>query len=139
MTASIDQFTDITRRSQEAWTTAARLWVDYVQSMTDTVASSDGVAPKATSTASVQHYVDGVFDIAERLLSDQREFAQHWINATVRAGAAVTEQAVRATKSVSAHTANGAEAVITHGAEAARATGEHAASSVRTARQAVNN
>jgi hypothetical protein len=139
MTASIDQFTDITRRSQEAWTTAARLWVDYVQSMTDTVASSDTGAPKATSAASVQRYVDGFFDIADRMLSDQREIAQHWINATVQAGAAVTEQAVRATKSVSAHTANGAEAVINNGAEAARATGEQAASSVRNARRAANN
>jgi hypothetical protein len=139
MTASIDQFTDITRRSQEAWTTATRLWVDYVQSMTDTVASSDTAASNATPTASVQRYLDGFFDIADKMLSDQREFAQHWISATVRAGAAVTEQAVRATKSVSAHTANGAEAVISNGAEAARATGEQAASSARTARQAATN
>jgi hypothetical protein len=139
MTASIDQFTDITRRSQEAWTTATRLWVDYVQSLTDSVAGGNIAAPDAASPASVQRYVDGFFDIADKMLSDQREFARQWINASVRAGTAVTEQAARATKSVSAHSANGAEAVINNSAEAVRATGEQAASSARAARQAAKN
>ncbi len=139
MTASIDQFTDITRRSQEAWTSATRLWVHYVQSMTDTSTRGDAATPDAAPTASVQHYVDELFDVADRMLSDQREFARHWINAAVQAGSAVTEQAARATKSVSAHSANGAEAVIDNSADAVRATGEQAASSARSARQATSN
>ena len=116
MTAPTDQFIDIAKRSQEAFTTATRTWVDFLQSFNGNVASSEGSVPNLLP------YVDGLFDVAEKLLSNQREIAQHWVDAAVRTTEAVTEQAVRATKSVSAHAANGTEAAISNGSDALRAT-----------------
>ena len=134
MTAPTDQFTDqfmdIARRNQDAFNTVARTWIDSIQSMTGNVASGEASAPD------VRPYVDGLFDVAEKLLSNQREFAHQWINAAVRATDAVTEQAARAAQSVSGPTANGAETVVKNGAQAVRAGGERAASSARAARLA---
>ena len=129
MTAPTDQFVDIARRSQDAFSTVVRTWIDSMQSLTGNVGSGEASVPD------VQPYVDGLFDVAERLLSSQREFAHQWVNAAVRAGEAVTEQAARAAKSVSGPAANGTEAgteaVLDNGAEAVRAAGERAASSAR--------
>lgn len=116
MTAPTDQYVDITKRSQDAFSTVTRTWVDFMQSITGNVAAGDSPVPN------VLPYVDGLFDVAEKLLANQREIAHQWLDAAQRTTEAVTEQAVRATKSVSAHAANGAEAAGDNGSEALRAT-----------------
>ncbi len=128
MTAPTDQFVDLANRSQEAVTTAVRTWTDTVQSFTSRLNAGQGQLPD------LQGVVDQYFDFAEKVLANQREFAQQWASATVRATEAVTEQAQRATQSVAAHTANGTEAVVDNAAETARVAGDRAAATARAAR-----
>jgi hypothetical protein len=83
--------------------------------------------------------VDQYFDFADKVLTSQREFAQQWASATVKATAAVSEQVQRATQSVTARTANSAEAVADNAAETARVGGAQAGSNLRAAGNAANN
>ena len=128
MTAATDQFVDFANRSQEAVNTAVRTWSDSVQSFASRLTSGQPQLPDLNDV------VEQYFDFAEKVLAKQRELAQQWASATVKASSAVTEQAQRATQSVAAHTANGTESVVDSTADAARATGEKAASTVRAAR-----
>jgi len=114
MTAPTDQFIDMTKRSQDAFTTVARTWADSMQSIAGAVLPADVPVP------SMQPYLDGFFDLAERMLSEQRDLAQ-------RATEVVTEQATRASRSVSRELADETETVIDDSAQATRATGEQAA------------
>jgi methyl-accepting chemotaxis protein len=127
MTAPTDQFVDIANRSQEAVTSAVRTWADTVQSFAGRLTSGQSQLPD------LQGVVDQYFDFAEKVLANQRQFAQQWASATSKATESVTEQAQRATQSV-AHTANGAEAVVDNASETARVAGEKAASTARAAR-----
>ena len=90
MTAPTNQFIDMTKRSQDAVTTVARTWADSMQSIAGAVLPADVPVP------SMQPYLDGFFDLAERMLSEQRDLAHHWLNAALRATEVVTEQATRA-------------------------------------------
>src|SRR5690242_5596659 len=128
MTAPTDQFVDIANRGQEAVSTAVRTWTDTVQSFASKVTAGPGQLPDLPSV------VDTYFDFAEKVLANQREFAQQWASAASKASEAVTEQAQRATQSVAAHTANGTEAVVNNIAETAKVAGEKAASTARAAR-----
>src|SRR6187397_1448328 len=101
MTAPTDQFVDIANRSQEAVTTAVHTWAETMQSFTSKLSSGQPQLPNLTGV------VDQYFDFAEKVLANQREFAQQWASATLKATEAVTEQAQRATQSVTGHTANG--------------------------------
>jgi hypothetical protein len=125
MTAPTDQFVDIANRSQEAVTTAVRTWTDSVQSFASKLTAGQGQLPD------LQGAVEQYFDFAEKVLANQREFAQQWASAAAKASEAVTEQAQRAT---AAHTANGTETVVDNAAETARVAGEKAASTARAAR-----
>lgn len=133
MSAPTDQFVDLATRSQEAVTTAVRTWTDSVQSFTSRL------NPGRTPLADLTGVVDQYFDLAEKVLANQREIAHQWAAATVRATSAVAEQAQRATRSVAAHTANGAEAVVDNAADTARVAGEKAAETARAARDAAQN
>jgi hypothetical protein len=150
MTAPTDQFIDTTKRSQDAFTAVAQTWADFMQSMAGSVPGlsvpglsvpgfnvpeNDAPTSAVTAVTQVHPYVDSYFDLADKLLANQRAIFHYWLEAAAKANEAVTEQAVRATKSVSAHAANGAEAVVDNGAEAVGRTGERAASSARAARQ----
>src|SRR4051794_1713165 len=104
MTAPTDEFIEITNRSQEAVTTALRAWADTVQSFASNLTSGQ------SQVADLQRVVEQYFDFAEKVLANQREFAQQWASATVKVSQAVTEQAQRATQSVTAQTASGTEA-----------------------------
>jgi len=130
MTAPTDQFVDIANRGQEAVTTAVRTWTDTVQSFASKLTA--GQSP----VTDLQGVVDQYFDFAEKVLANQREFANQWASATVKASEAVTEQAQRATQSVAAHAQNGAEAVVNSATETAKVAGEKAASTARAARNA---
>lgn len=130
MTAPTDQFVDIANRGQEAVTTAVRTWTDTVQSFASKLTS--GQSP----VTDLQGVVDQYFDFAEKVLANQREFANQWASATAKASEAVTEQAQRATQSVAAHPQNGTEAVVNSATETAKVAGEKAASTARAARNA---
>ena len=133
MTTPNDQFVDIANRGQEAVTTAIHNWADNVQSFASKLTSGQSQLPN------LQSVVDRYFDLAEKVLAGQREFAQQWASATLKATEAVTEQAQRATQSATARTANSAEAVADTAAETARVAGDQAASNLRAARNAANN
>jgi ElaB/YqjD/DUF883 family membrane-anchored ribosome-binding protein len=112
MTAPTDQFIDIAKCNQDAFNSVTRTWIDSIQSMTGNVGSGE------TAASNVHPYLDSLFDVAEKLLSNQRKFAHQWINAAVRATEAVTEQAARAAQSVSQPTANHTDTVVKTGAQA---------------------
>ena len=128
MTAPTDQFVDIANRSQEAVSTAVRTWADTVQSFAGRLTSGQSQLPD------LQSVVEQYFDFAEKVLANQREFAQQWASAATKASEAVTDQAQRTTQSVAAHTANGTEAVVDNAADTARVAGEKAAATARAAR-----
>ena len=130
MTAPTDQFVDIANRGQEAVTTAVRTWTDTVQTFASKLTA--GQSP----VTDLQGVVDQYFDFVEKVLANQREFANQWASATVKASEAVTEQAQRATQSVAAHAQNGAETVVKSATETAKVAGEKAASTARAARNA---
>lgn len=130
MTAPTDQFVDIANRSQEAVTAAVRSWADTVQSVTGKLTSGQSQLPD------LHNVVDQYFDFAEQVLANQRQLAQQWASAAVKATESVAEQAQRATQSVAAHSANGAEAVVDSAAETARAAGNKTAATARAARNA---
>jgi hypothetical protein len=130
MTAPTDQFVDIANRSQEAVTAAVRNWADTVQSVAGKLTSGQPQLPD------LQNVVDQYFDFVEQVLANQRQFAQQWASATVKATESVTEQAQRATQSVAPHSANGAEAVVDGAAETGRAAGVKAGAAARAARNA---
>jgi hypothetical protein len=130
MTAPTDQFVDLANRSQEAVTTAVRTWTDSVQGLASQLTAGQGQLPD------LQGVVEQYFDFAEKVLANQRQFAQQWASAAAKASEAVTEQAQRATQSVTAHTANGVEAVVDNTADTARVAGEKAAATARAARNA---
>lgn len=133
MTAPTDQFVDIANRGQEAVTTAVRTWTDSVQSFASKLTAGQSQLPD------LHGVVEQYFDFAEKVLAHQRDFAQQWASATVKASEAVTEQAQRATQSVAAHTANGAEAVVDNATETVTVAGEKAAATARAARNAAKN
>ena len=120
MSAPYSQFVDSTNRGEDAVTTAVRSWADTVQSFAGTLTSGQAQLPDPQSV------VEQYFDLAEKVLANQREFAQQWASATSQVFGAMTEQAQHATQSVAAHTADGAEAVAENTAEAARAAGDNA-------------
>src|SRR3954447_508234 len=133
MTAPTDQFVDIASRSQEAVTTAVRTWTDSVQSFASKLTAGQGQLPD------LQGAVEQYFDFAEKVLASQREFAQQWASAAVKASEAVSEQVQCATQSVTARTANSAGAVADNAAETARVAGAQAGSNLRAAGNAANN
>ena len=133
MTAPTDQFVDIANRGQEAVTTAVRTWTDTVQTFASKLTA--GQSP----VTDLQGVVDQYFDFVEKVLANQREFANKWASATVKASEAVTEQAQRATQSVAAHAQNGAETVVKSATETAKVAGEKAASTARAARNATKS
>jgi hypothetical protein len=128
-----DQVVDIANRSQQAVTTAVRTWAETAQSFASTLTAGQPQLPD------LQGVVDQYFDFAEKVLANQREFAQQWASASVKTAEAVTEQAQRANRLVAAHTANGTEAVVDNAAETARVAGEKVASTARAAGNATNN
>ena len=127
MATPTEQFVDITNRSQEAVTTAVRTWAETVQGFATKLTSGQ------TQLPDLQGVVGQYFDFAEKVLANQREFAQQWAAGTVQASEAVTTQAERATQSVAAHTANGTEAVVDNAAETARVAAEKAAETAHAA------
>ncbi len=126
MTASTDQFAEITTRTQEALTAAVRTWADILSS----VAGSLG-APALPDAAGA---VDRCFDLAQQVLDNQRTLATTVLTAGTHAAGSVTEQVTRVAQTVGTHTANAAETAVGTVTDAVRVAGEKAAGTVRAAR-----
>ena len=90
MTAPTDQFVDIANRSQEAVTSAVQTWADTVQSFASKVTTTPGQLPDLPSV------VETYFDFVEKVLANQREFAQQWASAATKATEANVCQLVSA-------------------------------------------
>ncbi|MDQ3151247.1 MAG: helix-turn-helix transcriptional regulator [Actinomycetota bacterium] len=66
-----EQFTDVARRGQEAVVVAMQAWAENMQKLVGTLSTGDAtVAPNAEAV------VDDVFNFAERMLHNQREFTK---------------------------------------------------------------
>ena len=113
-TATLEQFTDLTRRSQEAVTTAAQ---DVVRALQSYAAA---VAPRNSGAVDPQAAVAAGFDLAERLLQTQRTYATTTIGLLTEAGETVTAQASAAGEAVKARTEEAAERVVDFTAQGTR-------------------
>lgn len=71
MTTATDEFVQLTQRSQEAVTTAVRGWTETLQ----TYAGSITTGHPLPSTADTVAVVESWFDLAGRLLTEQRTVA----------------------------------------------------------------
>ena len=112
MTVPTDQFVDIANRSKETVATAVRTWADAVQSIAVMTAGQ-------SQLPALHSVVKQYFDFTEKMVANQRNFAQQWASATVKASEVMTEQAQRAIQSVAAHPANGTQAVAADPTDAA--------------------
>lgn len=92
MTAATDHFSRIVQRSQEATATAVRAWADTLHEVSESIATENPL-PRA---ADVQGAVDVWFDLADRLLAEQRAV----VRSLVDAGAALGEHARAAATNV---------------------------------------
>lgn len=133
MTMPTNPFVDTVNRNQEAATTAAHTWADAMQSFAGRLTSGQSELPD------LQGVVRQYFDVAEKVLANQRQLAQQWASVTASVTRAVTEQAQRATQSIAAHTANGADAVVDNAAETARMAAVKAAATARAANDAATS
>lgn len=87
MTATADTFTRVTRTGQETAFAAAQLWRDAVRAYTGATKIREVRVPD------VQAAVDATFDLAERVLGDQREFTKALLSQGAQAFEAMAEQA----------------------------------------------
>jgi hypothetical protein len=73
MVVATDQFDRLAHRGQEAFSAAIRVWED-------TLRSYPRVAPSSEALAVAYSTVDAAFDLAERVLANQREFTKTLIS-----------------------------------------------------------
>ncbi|MFP5070540.1 hypothetical protein ACLFMI_12835 [Pseudonocardia nantongensis] len=126
MTASTEQFVDITKRGQDLVTESVRSWTDAVQGFAGQFAG--GNRPQLPDAGLA---VDRVFDFYEQVLGQQRQLAKtvvgaghtvvdQWTEQTGKAAEAVTEHAAWNTEKAADGTAEGAQKT----ARATRSTGK---------------
>lgn len=96
MTASTDQFVDITKRSQEVLAESVRTWAQTWQGLATQFSAGNG-RPQLPDAGVA---VDRVFDFAEQVLSQQREFAKTVVGASQHAVDTWTDQAAKAAEQV---------------------------------------
>ncbi|MDN5919117.1 MAG: hypothetical protein L0I76_29150 [Pseudonocardia sp.] len=129
MTASTDQFVDIAKRSSDAVTDSLRTWTETVQGFAGQF--TGGGRPQLPDTGAA---VDRAFDVAEQVLTQQREFAKSVLGASRSAVETMTEQATKAAESVTEHTLHNAERVSGTAEKAAQDGAEKAAGATRSTR-----
>jgi hypothetical protein len=76
MTTSQETITEVTRRSQEAITSAVQIWAESVQRFMGLVPTPDAKLPTAEEVA------DHAFNFAAQVLATQREFTMSMLAAT---------------------------------------------------------
>jgi hypothetical protein len=104
MTASTDQFVDITKRSQDVLAESVRNWAEAWQ----------GLAGQFTGNGRPQFpdagvAVDRVFDFYEQMLGQQREFAKTVVGASQHAVDTWTDQAAKVAEQVTDNAVHNAE------------------------------
>ena len=115
-TATVEQFTALARRGQEATTTAAQGVTHALQSYADAVTPRGPrpIDPQATAAAG--------FDLAQRLLRTQREYVITTLALLSEAGETVTAQASVAGETFKARTEEATERVVDLAAQSTRRT-----------------
>ncbi|TCK24858.1 hypothetical protein [Pseudonocardia endophytica] len=129
MTSSTDQFVDITKRSQDVLAESVRSWAETWQ----------GLASQFTGHGRPQFpdsgvAVDRVFDFAEQVLGQQREFAKTVVGAGQHAVDTWTDQAAKVAEQVTDNAVHNAERA---GDATAKAT-DSAAEKVRNTRSSAS-
>jgi hypothetical protein len=76
MTTSQETITEVTRRSQEAITSAVQIWAESVQRFMGLVPTPDAKVPTA------EEVVDHAYNFAVQALATQREFTKSMLAAT---------------------------------------------------------
>ena len=109
-----DQFVAYTRRGQEIATAAAEGYVGAFK------AYADAVIPQGPSAIDPQAATAATFDLAEKLVAVQREFATATVALVKEAGDTATAQASAAGESLKAQTEQATERVIDFAAENTR-------------------
>ena len=80
MTSPQEQFTELTRRTQENF---KHLWEQWSQRSTELMKGIGGRSRSVTDAAgSPEEVLDAVFDFAENLIAQQRAFAKQMLRAT---------------------------------------------------------
>jgi hypothetical protein len=111
---SIEQITDITRRSQEAATTAGQAVAKAFR------AYAEAVAPRGARPVDPQVAATATFDLADQLLGAQRAYATTAISLLTEIGEAASAQASAAGETLKARTEEATERVIDFAAETTR-------------------
>jgi hypothetical protein len=75
-----EEFLKMIRVSQETVVEAVKTWVDNVRAVTPRVPSIQG--PRADRLPKPEDVVTSAYDLAEKLLSGQRQFAEELVKAT---------------------------------------------------------
>ena len=75
-----DELLKVIRTSQETVVEAVKTWVDTAKAVTPRVPSAQ--LPLAEKLPKPQNIVTNAYDLAEKLLSSQRQFAQELVQAT---------------------------------------------------------
>ncbi|MDQ4117280.1 MAG: hypothetical protein M3235_10010, partial [Actinomycetota bacterium] len=104
MTASTDQFVDITKRSQDVLAESVRTWAETWQGLASQFTGSHRPQFPDAGVA-----VDRVFDFAEQMLGRQREFAKTVVGASQYAVDTWTDQAAKVAEQVTDNAVHNAE------------------------------
>ncbi|MEN3264630.1 hypothetical protein [Pseudonocardia sp.] len=82
MTSSQEQLTELTRRTQETFTT---MWQQWAVKSSELMKGMTGRAPAASRAGgNPEEVLDAVFDFAEHLIAQQRIFAKQMLAAATK-------------------------------------------------------
>jgi hypothetical protein len=101
------QYTEMVQQSQEAVRTAVDNWTKTVQ---QAIGQLPATTAPLTGTYDVNTVVDQVFDLAEKVLEAQRDFAKNLIATSTAAGEAFTARATEAAEAATEATKSAARA-----------------------------
>lgn len=93
MTSSRDTTSDANRRDQDSYADLMSLWADNFQKWVGSLPPPD---PKVVHQ--LNQVVDNCFDVAERVLAAQREFAKNFVAVTASAATSVASAVQTAAK-----------------------------------------
>jgi hypothetical protein len=85
MTEAPDSFEELSRRGHDVFTAAVRAWDEAARSIVEAARHPQGRLPDVRAT------LDAAFDLAARMLAEQREFAKNLLAAGTKVTAAAAE------------------------------------------------
>ena len=113
-TATVEQFTALARRGQEATTAAAQGVTRALQSY------AEAVSPRGPRPVDLQVAASAGFDLAERLLHTQRQYATATLGLLAEAGDTATAQASAVGETFKARAEEATERVVDLAAQSTR-------------------